>query len=162
RRNVQILRLIDDQHGVLTGLFTLDEEVVQRDEPLGSGVSGLRHSEVFQHVLEELVEAQARVHDERDRALSVEALTQSVKQRRLSRSYLAGENDEAFSLLGPVEQLRKRLAVPRAHVEKFGVGSRVERLLPEPVERQIHSEVLTRQFAPETERGSRSPWRRYR
>src|SRR5262249_22928906 len=88
--------------------------------------------------LEHVVERQGRVEDERDRGIAVEPLTQRVQQGRLAGAHLAGEHDEALSLLRAVVELGERLAMAWAHVEEPRVGRRVERLFEKPVELQVH------------------------
>ena len=50
---VEILGLVEDEHGVLAGALALDQEVLEREEPLGSGTPGLGDAEVLEHVLED-------------------------------------------------------------------------------------------------------------
>src|SRR5207249_6207705 len=113
-----------------------------RHEPLRPRLSCLSDPQVLEDVLEEAVERQGRIDDERDRAVSVEPLTEGVKEGRLPGAHLTGQNDEALSLLGSVEELGERLPVPRSHVEESGVRGRVEGLFRESVEGQIHTTIL--------------------
>src|SRR4029453_12692643 len=43
RMEIEILRLVENEDGVLTGATALDQEVVQGDEPLDVGFPGLGH-----------------------------------------------------------------------------------------------------------------------
>ena len=156
------MRFVEDEDGALAGSLALDEEVIQRHESLRPRIARLGDPQVLEDVLEDAVKRQRRVDDERDRGLSVEALTKGVKQGRLARAHLAGQDDKALPLLGPVQELGQRLPVPRAHVEKLRVRGRVERLFRQPVERQVHVTILTRRHASRARPGARSRWRRHR
>src|SRR5207249_9205555 len=128
--------------GALDGPRALDEGVVQRHESLRPRVRSFGDPQILENVLEEAVERQGRVDDERDRAVSVEPLTKGVKEGRLPGAHLPGQDDEALSLLGSVEELGERLPMPRSHVEESGVRGRVEGLFRESVEGQIHTTIL--------------------
>jgi hypothetical protein len=135
--------LVQHEHGVLAGLLALDEEVLERDEPLRPGFHSLRDAEVLEDVLEDAVERQAGVDDEGDRGLGAEALSERVQQRRLPGADAAGEDDEALALARGVHELGQRLPVRRAHIEEARVRGRVEGLLVQRVEPQIHRLALT-------------------
>ena len=162
RRGVKVLRLVDNDNGILARPLALDEKVVQRDESLRPRLPCLGDPEILQHVLEELVEGQRGVHDERDRALIVESLTKSVQEGSFSRTHLARQDDEALPLLGAVEELGQRFAMSRTHVKELGIRGRVEGFFGQPVERQIHFTILTRRPAPRARPGARSRWRPHR
>src|SRR2546422_7974816 len=142
RRGAQVLRFVEDQDGVLTGPLAFDEEAVERHESLRPRLASLGDSQVLEDVLEDAVKRQRGIDHEGDRRLSVEPLTKGVKQRGLSRAHLAGQDDEAFPLLGAVEQLGQGLPVRRTHVKESGIRRRVEGLLRESVERQVHATAL--------------------
>ena len=163
RRGAQVLRFVEDQDGVLTGPLALDEEAVERHESLRPRLASLGDSQVLEDVLEDAVKRQRGIDYEGDRRLAVEPLTKGVKQRGLSRAHLAGQDDEAFPLLGAVEQLGQGLPVRRTHVKESGIRRRVEGLLRESVERQVHATALrSPHSAPGARPGARFRWRRSR
>src|SRR5438094_7489188 len=71
-----------------------------------------------------------------------------VQERGLPRPHLAGQDDEALPLLDAVLELGERLPVARAHVQEPGIGRRVEGLLRETVEVEVHSALLRNRRAP--------------
>src|SRR5262249_56534292 len=72
RAVVQVLRLVDDENRVLTGATALDQESVERHQPLGPRLPGGRDAEVLQCVLEDPVDPEGRVEDEGDSRARVE------------------------------------------------------------------------------------------
>ena len=163
RRGVEVLRFVEDEDGVLAGPFALDEEVVQRDEPPRLRRLAIGNPKVREDVLENAVKRERGVEDEGDRGLSVEPLPKGVEQGGLSRAHLAGQDHEAFALLDTVLELGERLLMPRTHVEEFGIRGRVEGLLAESVEGQVHATALRSQhFGPRARRGTRFRGRRSR
>src|SRR5437660_7507707 len=133
RRGVQVLGFVEHEDSVLAGPRPIDEEVIQCDESLCSRVPPRGDPQILKYILENAVKRQRGIEDKGDRGLSVELLTKGVKQRGLSRTHLAGQGDEASSLLDAVQELGERLPVRRTHVEKSGIRGRVEGLLRDTV-----------------------------
>src|SRR5215813_7923164 len=133
----QVLGLVEGQHGVLTGPAPVDQEVVQGDEPLDVGLTGLGDAEVLEHVLENSLEGQGRVEDEGRGTVTLQAAQERAQERGLAGADLAREEDEPLVLLDPVEQLRERLPVPGRRVEEARIRRGVEGLLLKAEEREI-------------------------
>src|SRR5215472_5712474 len=133
----QILSLVEGEHSVLTGPVPLDEEVVQSDQPLDVGLTGLGDAEVLEHVLENSLEGQGRVEDEGRGAVALQAAQERAQERGLAGTDLAREEDETLVLLDPVQQLCERLAVPRGRIEEARVWRGIEGLLLKAEEREI-------------------------
>jgi hypothetical protein len=93
------------------------------------------HPEVLQRVLQQAVEREGGVVDVRDRGGGIELLQQRLEQRRLARADLAGEDDEAFTLLDAVLELGEGFPVPGGQEQEPGVRGEVERVLRELIER---------------------------
>src|SRR5215813_1433631 len=81
----QVLRLVEGQHGVLTGPAPLDQEVVQGNEPLDVGLAGLDDAEVLEHVLENSLEGQGRVENKGRGAVALEPAQERAQECRLTR-----------------------------------------------------------------------------
>ena len=141
---IEVLGLVEDQDRVLAGALALDQEVLEREEPLGQRASpGLAMPRSSSMYSRSPVEAEHRVGDERHRRRLVQPLEQRLEQRRLARADLAGQQDEALALLDPVEELGERLLVRRRQVEEAGIRRRIERRLPQP--KKARSMVMARQ-----------------
>jgi hypothetical protein len=128
---IEVVGLVQDEDRVLAGALAIDEEALEREEPLGQRcLKGLGDAEILQHVLEEPREAEHRMGDERHRRRLVQPLEQRMEQGGIASSDLTGQEKEAHVLLDPVEELSERLLVRRRQVEKAGIGRRIERRLP--------------------------------
>src|SRR5215470_12937381 len=133
----QVLGLVEGEHGVLTGPAQLDQEVVQGDQPLDVGLSGLGDAEVLEYVLENFLEGQCRVEDEGRGAVALEAAQERAQERGLAGADLAGEEDEALVLLDSIEQLREGFAMPGGGVKEARIGRGIEGFLLKAEEREI-------------------------
>src|SRR5262249_30081427 len=76
----QVLGFVENQHRLLTFAAALDQEAVESGQPLGSRAAGITDSEILQRVLEDPVERQQRVGDERDRRAGIELSEERVEQ----------------------------------------------------------------------------------
>ena len=136
---IEILGLVEDQDGVLAGALALDEEILKREKPLGRRCfPRLADAEVLQEVLEDPVEVEHRIGDERDGGRLVQSFEQCLEQGSLAGSHLAGQQDEALALLYSVQELGERLSVRWRQMEKPGIGRRIERRLLKPEEGEVH------------------------
>ena len=72
---------------------------------------------------------------------AVETAQQRLEQRRLARSDLAGDDDEAGLALEAVAQVVERLLVDAARIEVFGIRAERERTFAELVEPFVHAQM---------------------
>src|SRR5438132_3933940 len=135
---VEVLRFVDQQRDVAAGARVLDQELVQAMEPRELPGRLGRDPELHQDVLEDLVEADRRVHQEDGPDARVERVQEVAEQRRLSRARLADEREKALPRLDAVGQRRQRLLVRIVQVQEARVRGDIERLFLEPVERGVH------------------------
>src|SRR5436190_168947 len=143
-RGLEVLRLVEDHHALATGPPLLDEKGIEGDQALDPRAGLGVHAEVLQHVLEDLVEGERRVVDERDRrGARVELPQQGVQEGRLPGTHLAGEHEEPLVLLDAEDEVRERLPMTRRHEEELRVRRRIERLFVEAVESFEHAPLLT-------------------
>ena len=113
---------------------------VQRVDPRAHrGVGRRGDCELVANDLEELECGELRIQDQRDLGPRGQLLEQAPDQRRLAGADLAGQLDEAAALGDPVDEVRERVGVPRAHVEIARVGRYRERLLVESEELAVHA-----------------------
>ena len=137
----EILCLVEDQDRSLAGAVTLDQEGVEGDEALSRRVSGLGDAEILEDVLEQSVERQRRVEDERGGRSAIESAQKGSKQCCLPRPDLSGQQNEPHVVLDSVRELRQGVAMPARQIEKFRIGRCTEGLLAESVEVEVHRRV---------------------
>ena len=122
----------------MAGTVTLDQEVVEGDEALRRRVSRLGDAEILEDVLEQSVEGQRRVEDERGGRSAIESAQKGSKQCGLPRTDLSGQQNEPHVVLDSVRELRQGVAMPARQIEKFRIGRCTEGLLAESVEVEVH------------------------
>ena len=95
---------------------------------------------------------QPRVEDERDVDARGQLLEEAAADARLARADFPRELDEASALADAIDEMRQRLAVPRAHVEEARIRRDRERWLAQGEMREVHEfrprRPLPRSIAP--------------
>src|SRR5207249_700925 len=114
---IEVLRLVDQQGDVAAGAGVLDQELVQTVEAAELARRLGRDAELDQDVLEDLVEADRRVHQEDRADARIEGVEQVAEEGGLPGAGLADERQEALARLDAVagyvllaEQVELRLA----------------------------------------------------
>src|SRR5207247_745746 len=95
----QVLRLVDDEYGAEALAPPVAEEAIEGAQALGGANAVGGQTEVPQHGLEDAVERQRRVEDQRGGSPGVEAFEQRMEQRRLAGAHLAGQDEKAAVVL---------------------------------------------------------------
>jgi hypothetical protein len=121
-------------------LEPLDEEMVQGQQIFGLGPAGLLDAEVIEHDPEEVQRLERRVEDERRRRGRVELRQKRVEQRRLARTDLAGEQDEALARTHSIHECRQALAMGIPEIEEGRIRRHLEGGANQAVELAIHPE----------------------
>src|SRR5438132_10579191 len=114
---VEILCLVEDEDSVLTGAPALVQKVVQGNEPLDVGLTGLGDAKVLEDVLEQALEWQGSVEDEGRGGVAIQTAEQRTQKCCLPCPDLAGQQNETLALLDAVHKLRETLSVTLGEVE---------------------------------------------
>ena len=135
----QVLRLVDDEQREPAGSPLIDEEARQIAQQVRLAPAGRRlEAEVEHDGFDQLARIEHRAHQPRDRRPPVDAPQRGLQQRRLARSDLAGDDDEAGVSFDAVAQVAQRLGVHPARIEVVGIRAQRERPLAQVVEAFIH------------------------
>ena len=138
RADRQVLRLVDDQQrpAAIARLFV--QEHLDRCE-VGSLVAARVEPEAARCDMDHFLAIErAGHHFAHGHAVAVELLLEMGHQRRLARTDLAGDDDEAFALVEAVPEIAQRLLVRDAFVIERRVGRELERTLAETVIFFVH------------------------
>ena len=104
-----------------------------------SAPSSSAQAEIGHHQAQQVVAGHLRGDDARhDVGAAVELRPELLDQRRLAGADLAGDDDEAFLLRQPVDQMRDRAAVAAGAEEEPAVGGQLERDAGEVVKFLVH------------------------
>src|SRR5262249_11612874 len=112
RRRIEVLSFVDDDDRLVPDPVAVNQEVVESDQALSPRCAHLRNAEVLQHVLEDPVEWEARVHDDRHRRVLVKLLEKGSEEGRLACPYIAGQRHEALAFPDGIRELSQRLPMP--------------------------------------------------
>jgi hypothetical protein len=138
------LRFVDDEYDASARGMGLHEMRVQSvDLRLDRALFGRCAVQLVDDRLQELDGGELRRQDQCDVGLLGQLLQQAPDECRLARPDLARQLDEAAALGDPVEKMRERVRVPRAHVEITRIRGDRERLLVESEEVGIHVAALS-------------------
>jgi hypothetical protein len=136
---VEILRLVDDQHGVEAGAQALDQEAVQRDHVVGLGLLARAEAELRREQLVEVDRGEAcRVHHQRDLDVLGQAPDHRAQERGLAGAHLAREQQEALAAGDAVLEDRQTLLVGLGEPEEARVWREGEGGLLQAVEGLVH------------------------
>jgi hypothetical protein len=137
----QRLCLVDHQQALLAAGVGVEQEAVER---VDIGLAGGRRrvgdgdAEFLAHRLQQFHRRQLGVVDIGHAVAGRDLLQEAAADGGLAGADLAGQQHEAAAALQPVQQVRQRLAVPRAQVQEARVGRDRERLLLQAEEGRIH------------------------
>ena len=112
RFETEVLRLVDHQQAAATVTRFLVQEGLDRTQCARLVLSGDVETETLRDEMDKLRSVQIAGHDLADRhLLGIDLAHQVRDHRRLARSDLAGDDDEALALRHPVAEIAQRLAV---------------------------------------------------
>ncbi len=133
---IEVLRLVDDEEHLAPlppSLLQHTFQVLQKIRRIR--LPGDRLPQFEQDVLEEFREGQPRHVDEHRLENSLDLHEQTVDGQGLARADAAGDEDDVFSLLDPVDQVRHGLAERAAGIDEDQLRRQRKRI-------GVHTEML--------------------
>src|SRR5215831_10403385 len=125
----QVLRFIDDEQRSLVLRGQLAQERLERPEQDGLVYRPDRQPICDSHCAKHVVRIELSAHELGGHDLvAVQVFEEAANDGRLARADFAGNDDEAFTLVNAVLQIRVRALVPAAAEEEGRVGIELERL----------------------------------
>ena len=139
--HVEILRLIDDQHRVLSSLPLFQQEPVQFINEFFLGVSFGIDPEILIDTLEQFPCGQGRVEDEGHHCVRVQVIQKGAAECCLAGADLPCNDNEPATLPNPVDQVSKSLLVGLAKIEILRIRRYGKRLFLDSVKFAVHFSI---------------------
>src|SRR5579862_2002535 len=134
------MRFVHNQYDRTAVLHLFDQELIEREQNFGLGGARARQVEIVGDHFEKLLDVDARVEEEGELdELRLKIIAQAFKHGGFARSHFAGEDDESFTRLHAVNEIRQRFFVLLAPVEECRIWTQTKRAFREPEESVIHS-----------------------
>src|SRR6266851_6155412 len=138
-RKRQVLRFVYDQHGGFAGAVTVEQPLIELHELLALRAHVALNFKLRQDKIKQLIRIHPRIEEERGLGpAEVQPVEQTVYERGLSGSHLAGQRDESLSPLDTVHQSGERFLNWRCQQEVTRIGIDVERTFFQSKKALVH------------------------
>src|ERR1035438_8549759 len=137
---IEVMRLIDYEHGGAAHGGALQQHVVEREKHFGLRMAIAAQLQIVREELEKLLHGKARVEERGEGdLLGVEEIPQAFEHGGFAGADLAGEDDKTLAALHAIDEVGEGLFVLRTPKQEPRVGAHVKRILREAEEGVIHN-----------------------
>ena len=145
-RRRQVLRFINHQHAVLVLRMPIQEVGIQfvdqalhRDRPR-------TNAEILVDLPKQLLRRKTGIENERQLDVLIQLAQQRPADRGFPRADLPRDHNEPDTVPNPEDQMRERLFVHLAEIQKPGIRGQIERFLTQPVKALVHAAPMDLHF----------------